>query len=348
MRVASAVASLCLGTALTGADVIETTDGARLVGTVVGIDGGVIKLQTTYAGVLEIDQAMVRTMTTETPVTVRLQSGSVMTGPVQQSSDGEVRIQSPDGTMTTSVNRIAATWRPGDKDPAQIAMEAEIEAAKRKWEFEAAVDVTGKSGNSDNLGAAVYGSATLEGPDDEFNIYASFAYEESNSIKSAEEIIAGASYKSFFYDKLGWYVRTEFEIDEFEDIDYRSTSGAGLTYKFVRRENLKLDGQAGLSYRFESFETGGTEDSIGLDFGLAMDWRFATWGELKTRLSYIPSFEDLGDFLLTHDSGVEMPLGDGERWLLRMGIEHSYDSEPTGNLDELDTTYYLRLVLRWR
>lgn len=46
-------ASLLMGL-VASADVIETKDGARLVGTVKGINGGKITFNTTYAGDIEI------------------------------------------------------------------------------------------------------------------------------------------------------------------------------------------------------------------------------------------------------------------------------------------------------
>ena len=64
------------------ADVIETKDGARLVGTVKGINEGKITLNTTYAGDISIDQAEVVSLTMEDALAIRLDDGTTLEGTV--------------------------------------------------------------------------------------------------------------------------------------------------------------------------------------------------------------------------------------------------------------------------
>ncbi|MFZ1056024.1 MAG: hypothetical protein WAN79_10160, partial [Opitutaceae bacterium] len=46
------------------ADVVETSNGAREVGKITGIEKGVIKLETEYAGKIEVKQSLVTRITT--------------------------------------------------------------------------------------------------------------------------------------------------------------------------------------------------------------------------------------------------------------------------------------------
>lgn len=48
-----------------------------------------------------------------------------------------------------------------------------------------------------------------------------------------------------------------------------------------------------------------------------------------------------------HDSGFEIPLSAGF-WKLRLGLNNQYNSRPQPGREELDTTYYTRLVLNWK
>ena len=164
-------------------------------------------------------------------------------------------------------------------------------------------------------------------------------------------------YTNFFSDRMGWFIREELERDTFEGIDFRSTTAGGLTYKFITEDRLSLEGSGGISYRYESYRDLDPDDEIpapeddgfpGLDLGLDLGWQFADWGELSTSLAYLPSFDDFGDFLLIHESGVNIPLDTADNWILRIGLSHKYNSEPGPGLEELDTTYFTRLILSWK
>ena len=82
------------------ADVVETKNGARIVGKVTKIDGGNIYVSTDFAGDLTIKQAEVTAITTDTPVVVRLATGTTLQG-VVSSEAGAVKITGADGQLTT-------------------------------------------------------------------------------------------------------------------------------------------------------------------------------------------------------------------------------------------------------
>jgi hypothetical protein len=102
-----------------------------------------------------------------------------------------------------------------------------------------------------------------------------------------------------------------------------------------------------LGYRYESFNDG-TNDSLPiLDLGLEHYWKFITWADMTNKLTYTPSITDFGDYLLTHDSGVNIPLGLSQFWNIRFGLRNDYKSMPADGRKQLDTSYYSRLQLQW-
>src|SRR5947209_20621388 len=120
---------LGLSVAQLAADVVETKSGARLVGKVVSIDGSVVTLSTDYAGGIKVKQSEVSNVTTEAPLNVRLASGTVLQGTLSGTGSGAVVIAGSDGTLNTTVEKVAATWAPGSSDPAIVAL-------TRKWTYE--------------------------------------------------------------------------------------------------------------------------------------------------------------------------------------------------------------------
>lgn len=348
----SVAAGLCF-TTLSFGDIIETADGARLVGKITSINEQVVVLETAYAGTIKINQDRVSSITTDEELTVRLESGTVISGVLEQGPDGAITIASSDGRLETSPSGVASAWQPSDQDPRIAAELSAIESQLRKWKYEAGVDLSASYGNTESSNYGVRASATLEGPRDRLRFYTTLnraEAETSNGVteKTAEEYIGGVSYTSFFSGNLGWYLREEIEVDEFEQIDFRSTSAGGLTYRFKDQPNIRLEGRAGLSYRHEDY-TGdiASEGYPGLEFGVLLYWHPVAWLDWNTDIAYMPAFEDLGIYRISHKTTLDVPLAISDAWKLRLGVTNDYNSDPLPGLKELDTTYFVSLLLNW-
>src|SRR4051812_23051399 len=100
------------------ADTVETKNGARIIGKISKIDAGTVEVDTDFAGTVKIKQSEVTTISTDAPIAIRLSSGTRMDGRVTAAPGGTVQIAGADGTLTTSVSTIAASWAAGKVDPA--------------------------------------------------------------------------------------------------------------------------------------------------------------------------------------------------------------------------------------
>jgi small nuclear ribonucleoprotein (snRNP)-like protein len=329
------------------ADVVETKNGARIVGTITKIDGGNISIKTDYAGDLTIKQSEVVGVATDAPVAVRLASGTVLQGKLS-TADGTLRIDGADGQLSTKVEKVAASWTPSGEDPQVIALRKEIADRERKWAYEATVDVTGKSGNRSQLGTAAALRAVLAGRHDKLQFYTAYDRQVTDGTKSADQFKAGSDYASNFSGKNSWYVRDEGGFDRIKDIELYNVAAFGLGYDFIKEPTHLFTGRAGLSFRYEGYKNPLTTDvkSAGLDFGLQNEVTFGT-SKLVNSLSIVPSFEDFSNFRLTHSSYYEIPLSNPS-WKLRFGLSNDYNSKPGKGVDKMDTAYFTRLVLNWQ
>lgn len=341
LKFAVLVAALCLVKLPLVADVIETRSGARLVGKVVRIDGAAVTLETDYAGTLTIKQTEVVSLTTEAPLNFRMAAGTVLQGTLKPSAAGEVRISGADGTLTTSVEKIAATWAPGAKDPAVVALE-------RTWSYEAAADLTGKTGNKEQSGAAASFRAVLAGAQDNLQFYTAYDRQISDGQKSADQFKAGIDYQNNFSGRKSWYVRDEGGFDRIKDIELYNVAAVGAGFDFIKAAKQTLTGRAGVSYRYEGYTDPRTEDVNGAGLDLGLNHRLELPRSLLVnRVSLVPTFEDLGVFRLVHESYFELPLSN-PLWKLRLGVANDFNSEPGRGVDKLDTSYFTRLVLNWK
>lgn len=328
------------GVAELSADVVETKNGARIVGKVLKIDDGSVVVDTTYAGTIAVKQAEVSAITTDAALAVRLTSGTRVEGRVSGTADA-LQIASKDGTINTTVHDVAASWGAGAKDP-------QIAALERGWALETTVDISGKSGNSSELGTAAAFRATLAGPSDTLAFYAGYNRQVTDSQKSADQLKAGVDYSSHFSAKYSWYVRDEGGFDRIKDIQFYNVAAGGLGYDFIKKEKQTLTGRVGLSFRNENYRNPLTDDvnDAGLDFGLSHEYQHDTWS-LVNRLAFVPSFSDLANFRLTHESFFEIPLAN-PNWKLRIGLSNDYNSRPGAGVEKLDTSYFTRFVLHWK
>ncbi|MFU8849260.1 MAG: YdiY family protein [Opitutales bacterium] len=335
-----ALASLLLAHNLP-ADEVITVDGAKLVGTITLVDKGTIHLETSYAGTLKIAQEQVASFSTEEARVVRLESGTIMAGPIESSGNGKLKIRSEDGVLETNTAKVAASWSPGAKDP-------DIARKERKWRYDASLDLTGRSGNIDKFRFGTGLKAELKGPNDTLAFFFQYEQAEEEDFKTEDRAVGGASYESFFSRILGWYVRTELETDRIDNIKFRSTSAGGLSYRLINKEKQSLVLRSGAGYRYTAFSNN-TEDesSPTIDFGLAHSYEFKDIFVMENDLTYAPAIDDFSNFLVVHDSGIEIPIGSSENWKIRMGIRNEYDSEPATD-EKLDTFYYTRMIYSWR
>ena len=329
-----------IGAIQLSADVVEMKNGARIVGKVMKIDGGAVVVATDFAGDITIKQSEVTGITTDAPVAVRLASGTRIEGKVSGSA-GTLQVASVDGTVSTTVEKVAASWAAGGKDPAVVALE-------RGWAYEATVDIAGKNGNKSQLATSAGVRATLAGPSDKLVFYSAYDRQISDSVKSADQFKAGVDYTSNYSGRNSWYVRDEGGFDRIKDIQFYDVAAAGFGYDFIKAAKQTLTVRAGFSFRNENYNNPKTTDvnAAGLDFGFAHSLSM-TNASLVNRLSIVPSFEDFSNYRATHESFLEMPIA-ASQWKLRFGLSNDYNSKPGKGVDKLDTGYFTRLVLNWK
>jgi hypothetical protein len=330
-----------LAAAPLAADVVETKNGAKIVGKIVKIADGAVSVETGFAGTITIKQSEVASLTTDAPVAVRLDTGTRIDGKISGGAGGALQIAGGDGSISTSVGKVAATWAAGGKDPAVAALE-------RQWAYEAAVDVAGKTGNREQLGTAASVRAVLKGSQDTLQFYSGYDRQVTDGQKSADQFKAGVDYQNNFSGRSSWYVRNEGGFDRVKDIELYNVAGAGLGYDFIKEAKQVLTGRAGLSFRYEGYRNPRTTDvkGAGLDFGLAHEATFDD-ARIVNRISYVPTFEDFSNFRLVHESFYELPMAN-PNWKLRLGVSNDYNAKPGRGVERLDTAYFTRLVLNWK
>src|ERR1700710_2275601 len=140
------------------ADRVELTDGSVVIGKLLSADAGKLKVDTAFAGTIEISQDKVKGFTTDEAVNVQLAAGSTVLGKVGMTDAGLVVVAN-DGQFTTPTGKVTAVWRQGQIDPA-------VKKLQRSWKYEAALAINGRTGASEKFSGALAFKATLASSQD--------------------------------------------------------------------------------------------------------------------------------------------------------------------------------------
>lgn len=310
-------------------DRVEVRGGAVLLGHIESVGESELFLQTEYAGSVQVDLDMVE--------------GLVLGS--ERELDLPERLSSAPAPVTAPAAPASVVAEP--TAPADAPQPGLLPHWLHGWSLEGGMDLNGNTGNSERFNLNIFLEAELEREYDRLKAYGRYAYGTNRGLRSANEIIGGARYANYVFDRFGFFLREEFEKDDFEGIYLRSTSAAGLTFEYTRENRLRLEARTGLSYRYENYTDDGAEDFPGMDFGLDVNWQFIQWARFKGTYSFLPSIRDFEDFIFEQDSGVNLPLNQSERWKLRFGISSQYNNQPDFGREKMDTRYYARLIASW-
>jgi len=330
-----AIASLCIG-AFLRADVIETKDGSRIVGHLTKIDAGSVTITTSYAGDITIKQSEITTISTDKPVSVRLDTGARIDG-VVSTQNGMVQIAGPDGSIVTTIPKVTQSWPVGTLDP-----------AAGHWVYESTVDISGTSGNKTELGTDIGFSAKRISPQDELDFYTAYNRQVAEGEVSTDQFKAGIDYSNDFTATSSWFVRDEAGFDRVLAIDFYETAAAGIGEALIKNNVDLLTARVGLAYRYDSYVSPPVTpavSAVAADFELNNDLKTATW-ELVDKLVVLPDLSAFGNDMITQDSYFQIPLK-SPAWKFRVGVSNNYISEPPAGIKKLDTNYYARLILDW-
>lgn len=351
-----AAASACSAVAF--ADEVKCKDGTVVVGTVESIDGGVITVANSSdsTGKTKIKQSEVVSISTADPVFVRTPDKNTVLGKIVPAGDGTVKIDGGSVAATLPVSQLSGSWKQGELSPEEKALAS-------KWSYSVAASLLGKTGNTESISGGLSADALRKTSEDALKFYIAYNYGKTKATdgsgdwsKSADDLHCGVDYSADIDADLFWYAREDLGFDRVKNIRFLSTSAAGLGYKFIEEDDWHFSFRCGISYRYETYKDymhdGGWNDpddtsALGMDFGLHHDYAWS-WGKIVTDISYTPTFDDFfGDYIITHETYVDFKVDGIDNMDVRIGMKNEYRAETTAK-ENLDTTYYAKVVFSWK
>ncbi len=363
------------------ADQVVLDDGSLLKGTIKEVAHGQLVINTAFADDVTIDYARVKQLSTDSKYIIELDSRDRIVGQLIVDANGQHKLTNTAfGTVNVNPVNIRSVWATDAAKPQVAAVEEEYqqqiddikaskqqEVAELKQSYEQAIDTirqernrlrdpwsgslalgaTGSSGNTKRFGAHARGDLHRETDLERMDLYFAFNFQKEDGEQTVNEKLAGAALERDISEM--WFVRgaADFEIDDFEELDLRAIATASLGRFFIREEDLKFKGFAGVGYRYEGYSDGTTEKNPTGVLGYAVDYRMNSHLKLFHDFTYYPSFSSPGqNYLVVTNFGGEMPLAQDD-WKLRASVRSQYNSQPAPDAETTDTTYLMDLVYDW-
>ncbi|MEZ6048074.1 MAG: DUF481 domain-containing protein [Planctomycetaceae bacterium] len=142
-----------------------------------------------------------------------------------------------------------------------------------------------------------------------------------------------------------FYVSSQNQYDELQDLDYRGTLSTGLGYRFLDDDDRRLICRLGPGVTAEEYHTPGNDRVTADIFGEAeFQWPLFDRTRFESKSTIRPSIEDYEIFRFTNDMAVLVQLDEDSTWQFKLGLKHEYNSQPAALRKKSDFTTVFQLV----
>lgn len=293
-------------------DVVTLKNGDRVTGELVQMTGGKVVVKTDWAGDVSVDFEDVATIECSRSLPIEFTTGEIITGRLEKRGDG-----------TYLVSEVLPSGIPLKLEDVESIAKPE----PKIWSGDFRLGFGYSSGNTDTMSVSAGAEVRRVTDIDTFRIYANTNYEERDNESSAQRTWGGSDYEYNFTER--WYGKAYLilENDKFKDLNLRTTVGVSTGYKFIKEDDMLLQGDIGPAYINENYR-GDTEDKdfVALALGERFEWKISEGQSLIQTLLVFANTERFSDtlfnFALTYKQTVVGAL------YFDLTVADDYDTEP--------------------
>ncbi|QVL32949.1 DUF481 domain-containing protein [Telmatocola sphagniphila] len=234
------------------------------------------------------------------------------------------------------------------KTAAPAPASAIVEPKVWSGSFEAGIN--GSSGNTDVLNVRIAGNLRRETDENIFTSDLVYGTARQNGILNQDKALYNARDEILFGPDNPWALFTalQVEYDQFRDYEFRVGLFGGVSYTFLKDDNILFKGRIGLGETDEIGKTGVpskwvTEALFGWDF----DYKFTDRQKFTSSIDVYPSLTNFGQYRVRAKAAYEVLIDPSTGATLKVGIQDRYDTDPGFNYKRNDLDYFTAIMFKF-
>jgi len=307
----STLLALLFSTAL-HADTVVLTNGDRLTGTAVKLEGGKLTFKTAYADAIAIAWEQVASLTTTQPLVLPTQNGVLSVTAVERTAAGMV-VTTASGSSNVEASAVTVLRSPAD----QKAYEASLHPNwSHNWAGALNVSLALSRGNSQTATFGTGLTMARQTRTDKTSLYASslYGHDSHASLTTANSTSGGLRYDHNLNPRFFAFGTGDFSSDALQDLDLRSILGGGFGWHPVKLPRQTLDILGGLVWTRETYSPGPTNSFAALDLGEQYTRKLGAASLFTEQMYFYPDMSQPGQYQFSFDSTFSSKLGKMFNW----------------------------------
>jgi putative salt-induced outer membrane protein YdiY len=341
---------LCLSATAAAADQLTLKNGDRLSGTIVKSDAKTLLLKTDFAGDINLQWEAVTSIVSSQTLHLALKDGQTIVGTVT-TSDGKFEVAAKETGPVMATKDAVVSVR---NDAEQKAYDDQIDRLRHPHltDFWSGLLDTGLSltrGNSESLTYSLSGKAARVTERDKISVYTTAIYTNSTvnglSSTTAHAIRGGVRGDLNVSQHLFVFGFTDFEYDQFQDLDLRNVVGGGLGYHVINTKATTFDLFAGGDYDQDYFgaiaatastpaKAAVTRKNGEVDLGETFNAKINNRTTFTEQFSLFPNVSDTGSYRFQFDATAATKLKNWLSW--QVTYSDRYLSDPLAGFKKND------------
>jgi putative salt-induced outer membrane protein YdiY len=318
-------------------DVVTMKNGDRLTGSIVRLDGDKLTFKSDY-GPITLPWASLVSITTSAPVYVELKGGRRVQGGITAENEAFTIKPSGANEVTATKADITAIRNPDEEHAFEVAQNPGFGDL---WNGSVDLGYAQATGNSSTKNFAVAGTATRQTRSDKLNVFFTSLYATSNTDQvrgtTANAQRGGISYNRDISGRWFIFAQSNFEADEFQDLDFRFNPAAGLGYHLIKNDRGYLDLMAGGSYDRDYYSNNTIRSTAEIVAGDEFSYKFGAATTLFEKLQFFPAVSDLGQYRIAFDTNIAIAI---RKFLaFQLGVSDRFLSDPVPGRKKNDLIY---------
>jgi putative salt-induced outer membrane protein YdiY len=322
------------------ADEIVFTNGDRLTGKIIRLVDNKLVFLSDVAGEVSLDASKIQTFSSEEPLEIHLNDGTILKQKVNQAGPKRFSIE---GNKMIKTQEIDLSSVSSINPPAK---------PKPKWTGNISAGLTSTHGNTktDQRNASLNLNRRTE--NDRISINADYARGEQEDpvtgkdVKTEDWLRTKAKYNYFFTKKCYGYLDGRYEKDSIAELDKRIIFGGGAGYQWIESEDMNFSTEAGLASLYEKFDnTGDSNSELSMQLGYNFDRKLYKTIKFLNDLTYYPSIEEFSDYYLSTTAEIRAYFT--VRFFANFKAILDYDATPAPGSGDTDVKYILGLGINF-